>query len=135
MMARQRQATYVFLMVLCGTLVGLVAPSAAGPKKAKPLEHFLAGLMAGVDEIIFACRQLNYDPHWYANFGYYAENAERKAYRAMGRLCKLNLRTGQVTALLDDPEGAVRDPQVHYDGKKIIFSTARAAHKTTISTR
>ena len=109
-------------MVLCGTLVGLVAPSAAGPKKAKPLEHFLAGPMAGVDEIIFACRQLNYDPHWYANFGYYAENAERKAYRAMGRLCKLNIRTGQLTVLLDDPEGAVRDPQVHYEGEKIVFS-------------
>lgn len=78
--------------------------------------------MAGVDEIIFACRQLNYDPHWYANFGYYAENADRKAYRAMGRLCKLNLRTAQVTVLLDAPQGTVRDPQVHYDGRKILFS-------------
>ncbi|NQT83917.1 PD40 domain-containing protein [bacterium] len=86
------------------------------------LKGFLAGPMAEVDEIIFACRQLNYDPHWYANFGYYAENAERKAYRAMGRLCKLNLRTGKVTPLLDDPKGTVRDPQVHYDGRKIIFS-------------
>ena len=134
-MARQRQTTYVFLIVLCGTLAGLAAPSAAGPPKAgmikagpkrtkppKLLEQSLAGPMAGADELIFACRQLNYDPHWYANFGYYAENAERKAYRAMGRLCKLNLRTAQVTVLLDDPQGAVRDPQVHYDGKKIIFS-------------
>jgi len=86
------------------------------------LKDFLAGPMAGVDEIVFACRQLNYDPHWYANFGYYADDADRKAYRAMGRLCKLNLRTGRLTTLLDDPKGTIRDPQVHYDGKKILFS-------------
>ncbi len=40
----------------------------------------------------------------------------------MGRLCRLNLRTGKLTVLLDDPEGSVRDPQVHYDGRKILFS-------------
>ena len=82
--------------------------------------------MSNVNEVIFACRQLNYDPHWYANFGYYADSAERKAYRAMGRLCKLNIRTGRLTVLLDDPQGTVRDPQVHYDGGKIIFSYRKA---------
>jgi len=99
-----------------------MAIGAEKPMAQNLREKFLAGPMAGVDEIIFACRQLNYDPHWYANFGYYADNAERKAYRAMGRLCKLNLITGQVTVLLDDPQGTVRDPQVHYDGSKILFS-------------
>ncbi|MFQ6035165.1 MAG: hypothetical protein ACE5NM_04875 [Sedimentisphaerales bacterium] len=128
MLAKPRQIIGVFLMVLCWILADVAAPSVAGkvenarPGRPKLLEDLLAGPMAEVNEIIFACRQLNYDPHWYANFGYYAENAERKAYRAMGRLCKLNIRTGQVTVLLDDPEGTVRDPQVHYDGKKIIFS-------------
>ena len=38
------------------------------------------------------------------------------------RLCKLNLRTRQVTVLLDDPQGGIRDPRVHYDGGKILFS-------------
>ena len=33
-----------------------------------------------------------------------------------------NLATGQVTVLLDDPQGGVRDPQVHYDGRTILFS-------------
>ena len=67
-------------------------------------KDFLTRPIANVNEIIFACRQLNYDGHWYANFGYYADSAKRKAYRAMGRLCKLNIRTGQLTILLDDPE-------------------------------
>jgi hypothetical protein len=78
--------------------------------------------MAGVEEIVFAARGLNYDGHWYANIGYYADSADRKAYGIGGRLCRLNLRTRQVTVLLDDPKGGVRDPQVHYDGRKILFS-------------
>jgi Tol biopolymer transport system component len=113
----------VFLFIICGLLAGLFTQCfAGGAKPPKMLKEFLDGPMASVDEIVFACRQLNYDGHWYANFGYYAENAERKAYRAMGRLCKLNLKTGEVTVLLDDPKGSVRDPQVHYDGDKILFS-------------
>jgi len=39
-----------------------------------------------------------------------------------GRLCRLNLRTGKVTNLIDDAGGGVRDPQVHYDGQRIVFS-------------
>jgi hypothetical protein len=126
MVTKQRQRICVSFIILCCSLTAFFAPcTAIGAEKpiAQNLrEEFLDGPMAGVDEIVFACRQLNYDGHWYANFGYYAENADRKAYRAMGRLCKLNLRTGEVTVLLDDPKGTVRDPQVYYDGSKILFS-------------
>jgi hypothetical protein len=66
------------------------------------------------------------DPHWYANFSYYAADTARKAYRSLGRLCKLNVRTGEVKTLLDDPQGSIRDPQVHYDGQKILFSWRKA---------
>ncbi|MCP4263514.1 MAG: hypothetical protein GY774_39310 [Planctomycetes bacterium] len=123
-MVKQRQATDVFFVVLCGIILVALTPPAYG--QLELLKDFRAGPMDNVDEIIFATRQLNYDGHWYANFGYYADSAERKAYRAMGRLCKLNIRTGQLTVLLDDPEGTVRDPQVHYDNKKIIFSYRKA---------
>ncbi|MHC4533015.1 MAG: HzsA-related protein [Planctomycetota bacterium] len=123
-MIKQQQATDILFVLLFGIIVGALAPSADGQPKL--LKDFLTEPMANVNEIIFACRQLNYDGHWYANFGYYADSAERKAYRAMGRLCKLNIRTGQLTILLDDPKGTVRDPQVHYDNKKIIFSYRKA---------
>ena len=108
--------------MLAGASFRSEAQDAGAAELPKMLKDFLDGPMAGVDEIVFACRQLNYDGHWYANFGYYAENAERKAYRAMGRLCKLNIRTGKVTTLVDDPKGTIRDPQVHYSGRKILFS-------------
>jgi len=75
-----------------------------------------------VEDIIFAVRQPGKDGHWYANFGYWSFEPDSPLYGDGGRLCRLNLRTGELTMLLDDPKGGVRDPQVHYDGRKILFS-------------
>ena len=74
------------------------------------------------DDVIFAVRPFGPDPHYYANFGYYCYDPAEKVYPEGGRLCRLNRTTGQVTTLLDDPTGGVRDPQVHYDGRKVLFS-------------
>ncbi len=113
------------------TMVTLVlsvscAPLTVGDEQAKKLTPQLQG----VEEIVFACRQPGKDGHWYANFGYFAQDQKRKAYAAGGRLCKLNVKTGKVTVLLDDPKGSLRDPQVHYDGKKIIFSYRKGGTET-----
>jgi hypothetical protein len=77
------------------------------------------GLLA--DEVVFAVRQPK-GPHWYENFGHAVTDVNRTASGAGGRLCRLNLQTGQATVLVNDPTGAVRDPQVHYDGQRILFS-------------
>ena len=83
---------------------------------------FLASLAhGGAEEIVLAVRQPRGD-HWYENFGHGVADANSAVYGAGGRLCKLDLDTGKVTVLLADPQGAVRDPQVHYDGDKILFS-------------
>ena len=77
----------------------------------------------GFEEIVFAVRQVDADGHWYANFGYnVVDPTRRKYYHEGGRLCRLNLRTGKVATLIDDPTGGVRDPQLHYDGKTILFA-------------
>lgn len=79
--------------------------------------------MRDVQEIVFAARGVNpTDGHWYANFGYYADDPDRKAWVEGGKLYRLNLRTGVLTALLADPTGSVRDPQVSHDGTKVLFS-------------
>jgi len=106
----------------------------AGPKPGELLKEMLDGPLAGLEEIIFAERVCGFD-HWYANFGFYAAPiAEYPQQRGVpgeeiprcfgdgGRLCRLNLRTGERTVLLNDPTGGIRDPQVHYDAKKILFS-------------
>ncbi|MFC1604848.1 hypothetical protein ACFL5F_07455 [Planctomycetota bacterium] len=79
-----------------------------------------------IEEIVFAVRQLK-GPHWYENMGYAITDVNDKAYGSRGYLCKLNLRAGKVKLLLEDPQGAVRDPQVHYDGEKILFSYRRGS--------
>ena len=113
------------------TVSSAVLLAQGGRKPAQPavrsdlLPAFLRGPMRGVEEIVFAARYSgspSKDGHWYANFGYYGPDATRKAYGEGGRLYKLNLRTGALTTLLDDPRGGVRDPQVYYDGRKILFS-------------
>lgn len=112
---------------------------APGPPRPKPYairDLALAGPMAGCDEIIFAQRESRSD-HWYGNFGHYSDGHQghyappstpksvdyyKYAFGDGGRLCRFNLRTRKLTVLLDDPEGGVRDPNVHYDGQKILFS-------------
>jgi cytochrome c553 len=101
----------------------VAAADPALPPSGSLLTAFRAGPMAGVDEFIIAARKPNEtDGHWYANIGYYAHDANRKGWREGGKLYRWNCVTEKLTALLDDPRGGVRDPQVHYDGQRILFS-------------
>ena len=86
------------------------------------LGAFREGPMAEVRRIVFAVRPAGLDEHWYANFGHFADSVDRLTYAPGGRLCVLDVETGEVETLLDDPEGTVRDPQVHYDGDRALFS-------------
>ena len=139
----------VCLVVVAGLFISPYAAVAdtAGAASYKPgplLGSMLDSDMSGVDEIVFAARVSGRD-HWYVNFGYYScdygDPAKRcfglypdgeslRGYGDGGRLCRLNLRTGKLTVLLDDPKGGVRDPQMHYDGQKILFSYRRGDSAT-----
>lgn len=115
--------------------VGLGSSGPAG----ELLDAALDGPLAGCDEIVFAQRVSGRD-HWYGNFGHYCETESqyvqsslkydadtdmRYAFGDGGRLCRLDLRSGKLTVLFDDPLGGVRDPCVHYDGERILFSYRR----------
>jgi len=127
------------LTAVCG-IAAMAFSAVAGDSPAyRPgplLQAMLDGDMRGADEIVFAVRVSGRD-HWYVSFGYYScdygppadhafgkyvDGVSLRGYGDGGRLCRLNLRTGQLTVLLDDPTGGVRDPQVHYDGQKVLFS-------------
>jgi len=89
------------------------------------LALFRNGPMRGVERVVFAVRRLGPDGHWYANFGYYADGEQRVTYASGARLCLLELPTGKVTVLFSDERGGIRDPVVHYDAGKILFSYRR----------
>ena len=74
------------------------------------------------EEVVFVTRKMPKDGHWYANFGYYAFDDENKLYEEGSSLCKLNVKTGAVKILFEDLKGTFRDPQIHYDGNRILFS-------------
>ncbi|HON07561.1 MAG TPA: hypothetical protein PLW02_05605, partial [Verrucomicrobiota bacterium] len=91
------------------------------------LQKFITNEFAEINEIVF-CIRLSYDdPHWYANIGYYCDDENKKAYAGngkpdIGKLLSLNIKTGNLRTVFEDPGGTIRDPCVHYDGKKILFS-------------
>ena len=93
-------------------------------------EQAADGSQQSADEIVFAVRRPTWDGHYYTTVGYWwspetnpTQNSYRHfPYKGLGQLCKLSLRSGKMTVLLDDSDGSVRDPCVHYGGEKIIFS-------------
>jgi hypothetical protein len=103
-------------------------PVKLGTEDPTLLARFQAGSLHGVRDVVFAVRPV-LPEHWYANFGYYSAPESpmyfkngAKLYRDGAKLCRLDLTTGQRTTLFEDPQGGIRDPQVHYDGRKIVFA-------------
>jgi len=115
-------------------LAGVYVPKLKGPKATTVGQSILpAGgpalvekalrAMDGAEEVVFAVHAMYDDGHYYANFGHWSLDPNKKMYCPGGsRLCKINLKTGKLTVLLEDPDGTFRDPRVHYDGGKILFS-------------
>jgi len=121
---------YLLYALLCVLLANAGKPKSDGkvplPRYSQAEEEIAAARAKvrsfGVNEVIFAVRQPGKDNHWYANFSYRSYSPRGRLYGDGGRLAALDLASGAVRVLLDDPKGGVRDPQVHYDGRKIIFS-------------
>ena len=84
----------------------------------------------GIDQAIFTTRLSYDDGHWYANIGYYCDDENKKAYSGNGKpdesmLYLLDVAEAKVRVLFDPKGGSIRDPQLHYDGKTVLFSFRR----------
>jgi len=116
---------------LCAAGVPTAAQNNAGVNHAA-LKN-LRPEMTGINEIIFVQRGQYRDGHWYANIGYYCDDRKATVYARGAQLCKLNLKTGKVSVLLSTEAGCIRDPQVHYEGTKLIFAYRKAgAHNYSL---
>lgn len=115
------KCTFRILIVAAIVLSVFCTTGALAVQQESVIEEALAGPLSEVKEIIFAVRGHVKNLHYYENYGrLYGDNFH--IAEGGGRLCRMNLRTRQITDILNDPEGAVRDPQVHYGGQKILFS-------------
>ncbi|MGL4595840.1 MAG: hypothetical protein ACRCUY_14050 [Thermoguttaceae bacterium] len=106
----------------------------SGIQKPPMLEKMIDGPMKDVEWVVFAIRVPGRD-HWYVTFGNYSGNQHNMpelawkeedgllwGYGDGAMLVKQNIRTGEMVVLLEDEKGGIRDPQLHYDGQKILFS-------------
>ncbi|MDP6046992.1 MAG: hypothetical protein QGH94_01840 [Phycisphaerae bacterium] len=105
------------LLLAISCLVTLMAATA---QAASPAGQML--IKNGVREVVFVERKFTGDGHWYANFAYNFAGPNSPMYTQDARLAKLDVASGKVTTLLKDKTGSIRDPKVHYDAKKILFS-------------
>ena len=88
------------------------------------LAEFRQNEMKDARHILFASRQPGDDPHWYSNFGYYIDDVNDFPFPlgSGGGLHILDIDTKEIKTIFYDPHGNVRDPQVHYDAEKVLFS-------------
>ena len=123
----------LFTTLVCPGRTLAATDSGSGAKAAGKtlLEQFQHGPMAGVKEFVFAARKQNdTDGHWYANIGYYAHDPRAKPGVREPSSTSGAWRPASSCTLLDDPRGGVRDPQVSYDGKTILFSYRKGGTET-----
>jgi cytochrome c553 len=112
-----------FRPLVCVCILGCLAPNGGEAAPPDLAGRFFEGPMAEAREFVFAARRMNdSDGHWYANIGYYAHDPGRKAWAEGAKLYSWSRVTGRLSTLLEDARGGIRDPQVSYDGSKILFS-------------
>jgi len=104
-----------------------LADSEEVPEQLGPLDlktDFRNGPMKDVKEVLFVIRKPSTDPHWYANFAYYAHDENQFPFPlgAGGWMNILDVDSGEVRTIFKDENGTIRDPQIHYDGSKVVFS-------------
>jgi len=116
-----RTLPFVLVLLIFGAF-GRSAPPSLAAEKPSMLGSFLNAGMP--DEILFAVRKPSIDGHWYASIAYYATDQCRPTFpmHSGGKLCVYNVKTRQTRTVFGDPEGNIRDPQIHYDAHKLVFA-------------
>jgi hypothetical protein len=119
----------MYSRVLPVLLLFVVSPALAQTPKQKPAAErpSMLGLFldAGMpDEVLFAVRKPSIDGHWYASIAYYSTDQCQTTFpmNSGGKLCIYNVGTKEVRTIFEDPEGNIRDPQIHYDAQKLVFA-------------
>jgi len=89
-------------------------------------EALLANPLLRDDPILFVVRQQYHNNHGTEATMCQTGEINTKSFRGGGAMKTIDFaRGGEVTTILTLPKGVVRDPEVHFDGQRIIFSMRR----------
>ncbi len=114
----RKSAIWIGLLAALSYGAARAAEAAAEPLVTKALKA-----MHGAEEVVFVERAIYRDGHFYRNFGGDSIDPNQWFHAPDGsRLCKINLRTKQVTVIMEVAKGDIRDPRVDYEGKKLLFA-------------
>ena len=84
-------------------------------------------LLRKAPRIIFA-KHFNMGGSHYAYTEGQSDAQNERHFYPGAALCRLDMQgaEGRVTTLVDDPNGVIRDPNVHWDGRKVAFAWKRS---------
>jgi hypothetical protein len=108
-----------------GRLAALPADDAAG-LEALRREALLANPLLSRQPLLFVVRRQFAPDHHNTETFFQTGEINTGAYRGGSALKSLDLASGRVETIFDGgPDGLVRDPELSYDGKKIVFAWRR----------
>ena len=107
-----------------GYLKRLEGVKDAGSEDFKRLqrEALLAAPLVSARPILFVTRRQYTNEHGTEATMCQTGQVNTRCFRGGGALKVLHLPGGKATTILNLPQGIARDPEVHFDGKKILFS-------------
>ncbi len=81
--------------------------------------------LVGANPILFVSRHQYRNEHGTEATMYQTGEVNTHCFRGGTALKLLDPSSGEVTTVLESPTGVIRDPEVHFDGRKILFSMRR----------
>ena len=85
-------------------------------------EALVANPLVSGRPILFVVRPQYINEHGTEATMYQTGEVNTHCFRGGGAMKLLHLPSGKVTTLLETPQGIIRDPEVHFDGQRILFS-------------
>jgi hypothetical protein len=116
------RAAVAGLLLLLGAAWVRAAPPQPAPDNSRDL---LKDPLIAANPILFVTRHQYRNEHGTEATMYQTGEINTRCFRGGGALKVLDVATGRVTTILESPTGVIRDPEVHFDGGKILFSMRR----------
>ncbi len=110
-----------FCLAMVGVAIAISAQAAVAASLDRPgLNRLVEGR-----PLLFVVRQQYRPDHHNTETMFQSGECNTNSFVGGGALKTLDLATGQVKTLIELPEGIVRDPDVSFDGRKILVSMRR----------